>query len=183
MSILKILIGIVHIQNSSLIWIDFKNNNYDNKTDIKNLISRVSQRYGVDEKLVNALVNQESGFNPNAKSKVGAMGLMQMMPSTFKDITENFLYENLDVGMLYDPETNIRYGTYMLSYLYTQHNRWKTVLAIYDAGRETVENWLENEAYIDENGNLSSVPDASTAAFVEKIEKEMEMYRKLYYID
>ena len=35
----------------------------------------------------------------------------------------------------------------------------------------------------DENGNLSSVPDASTAAFVEKIEKEMEMYRKLYYID
>jgi soluble lytic murein transglycosylase len=71
----------------------------------------------------------------------------------------------------------------MLSYLYTQHNRWKTVLAVYDAGRDTVDEWLKNDRYIDENGNLITVPDASTSAFVEKIEKEMEMYRKLYYID
>ena len=81
------------------------------KAKIKDLISRVSKKHGVDEKLVNALVKQESGFNPNAKSKVGAMGLMQLMPATA---------EGLGVTNAYDAEQNIEGGTKYLKGLIPQ---------------------------------------------------------------
>ena len=51
-----------------------KNVDYTNKANIKGLISRISKKHGVDEKLVNAVVKQESGYNPAAKSRVGALG-------------------------------------------------------------------------------------------------------------
>lgn len=145
-------------------------------------VEKYCAEYGVPEYIVYAIILTESDFTSNKLSDEGEIGLMQISPDTFRWLT-SLTKEELESGILYDPETNIRYGTYMLSYLYTQHNRWKTVLAVYDAGRDTVDEWLKNDRYIDENGNLITVPDASTSAFVEKIEKEMEMYRKLYYID
>ena len=86
---------------------------YSSKTKIKELISRVSQKHGVDEKLVNALVKQESGFNPNAKSKVGAMGLMQLMPATAK---------GLGVQNAMDPEQNIEGGVKYLKSMLDKYN-------------------------------------------------------------
>ena len=136
--------------------------------------------YGVPEYIVYSIILEESGFVSNKLSEDGEIGLMQIHPDTLRWLT-SLTKENLDSGILYDPETNIRYGTYMLSQLYIQHSRWKTVLAVYDAGRETVADWLLDEDYIDENGNLITIPDDSTREYVAKIEKEMEIYRELYY--
>ncbi len=75
-----------------------------NKVQLLGMINKISQIHGVDEKLVQALIQQESGFNPKATSKAGAMGLMQLMPSTAKSLGVKDPYnvtQNVDGGVRY----------------------------------------------------------------------------------
>ena len=72
--------------------------NVTSREEINNLISKYANKNGLDEDFVKAVINQESGFNPKATSKCGAMGLMQLMPSTA---------QGLGVTDAYNAEQNI----------------------------------------------------------------------------
>lgn len=89
-------------------------------------INKYSKQYGVDENLVRAIIRQESCFKPKAKSRVGAMGLMQLMPGTA---------EYLGIKNAWNPEQNIRGG---VKYIHRQLKRFsgdiRLALAAYNAG-------------------------------------------------
>ncbi len=108
----------------------FKAENNTNKAEIDNLIEKYSNKNGLDKDFVKALVKQESGFNPNATSKCGAMGLMQLMPATA---------QGLGVSNAYDVEQNIAGGTkYLKSMIDRFDGNEKLALAAYNAGPNAV---------------------------------------------
>lgn len=132
--------------------------------------------------MVYSVIKTESDFESGAVSSAGAVGLMQMMPETFNWLT-GMLSENLNSAMLYDPETNIKYGTYYLSFLYQRYGSWKETYAAYNAGQSVVDEWLDEEEYTDKNGKLSKIPYDETADYVKKLKKANDTYIRLYYED
>ena len=101
--------------------------------EINELIDKYSTQNGLDADFVKAVINQESGFNPNATSKCGAMGLMQLMPGTA---------QGLGVTNAYDPEQNIEGGTKYLKGLMDRFDNNKSLaLAAYNAGPNAVKKY------------------------------------------
>lgn len=103
---------------------------FGNNTKYDEIINKYSMLYGVDPLLVKCVIRQESGFNPNARSKVGAMGLMQLMPDTAR---------GLGCKNAADPKENIAAGTKYLAALIRKFNgNTSLALAAYNAGAGNV---------------------------------------------
>ena len=103
------------------------------RAEINELIDKYADKNGLDSDFVKAVINQESGFNPNATSRCGAMGLMQLMPYTA---------EGLGVTNAYDAEQNIMGGTKYLKGLMDRFDNNKSLaLAAYNAGPNAVKKY------------------------------------------
>lgn len=139
-----------------------------------------AQKYGVPESLVFAVIHTESSFDSGAVSSAGAVGLMQMTPDTFAWLTDEILFEHLENGMLYDPETNIKYGTYLLSRFYDRYGDWKLTLAAYNGGVGNVDSWLKDPEYSDGEGGLKKIPFKETRNYVKKVADAKDTYERLY---
>ncbi len=110
-----------------------QNNNTYSKQQISDIISNIAAKHGISDKLVKALVKQESGFNPTVVSKAGATGLMQLMPATAK---------SLGVTNPKDPVQNVDGGIrYLKSMMEKYNGNLILALAAYNAGPAAVDKY------------------------------------------
>ena len=144
-------------------------------------VDKAARDYNLQPALIYAVIRTESGFNPEAQSGVGAMGIMQVMPETFDWLMdqrgETGKYTRDD---LLNPAVCIDYGSYLLRYFYDYYGTEQAAVAAYNAGF-VVGEWLENPSYSNDGKTLTVIPYPETSDYVDKVEDAKEQYIKLYY--
>lgn len=153
---------------------------YTHPIKYEELVEKYSRQNGLDKYLVYAVIKTESGFDPGAVSNVGARGLMQITEDTFDWVKYKLGDEDTRYLEMYDPDTNIRYGCWLLGYLYKEFGNVETTMAAYHAGRGQVNEWLSDERYSSDGVHLDYIPISDTAHYVQKIVRARDIYIKLY---
>jgi soluble lytic murein transglycosylase len=123
---------------------------------------------GVDPALLAAVIYQESKFDAGAKSRSGAIGLMQLTPTTAQGIAIRTGGSRFRTGDLLDPEINIRYGAWYLGQLVHKYQNERLALAAYNAGQGNVDRWLQSR---------QDIQFPETRAYVDRVEHLKRVYR------
>ncbi len=147
------------------------------------LVEQYALENQVDPLVLYSVIRTESGFDPQAESNVGARGLMQITEETFWWIKSKIApKEDLDFEDLYDPETNIRFGSYYLAACLNRYeNDLATAAAAYHSGWGTVDGLLEQEAYSADGAVLHTFPYEQMKLYVYKITHAFQKYQTLYF--
>src|SRR5207248_2748659 len=131
-------------------------------------------RNRLDAALVAAVIYEESRFRPHALSKVGAMGLMQIQPVTAETIARLTGGSRFKVSDLYQPDVNIRYGSWYLRQLIDKYGSERLALAAYNAGESAVDHWLSEG---------KGIAARDVEAYVDHVENTKNVYRHAYGAD
>lgn len=142
-----------------------------------------AEKYQVEENLIYALIKAESNFDEGATSHKGAIGLMQLMEETAKDVVRKNALELEEENIrneLLIPENNINVGTKYLSTLLERYQNKGVALAAYNAGIGTVDNWIEKGVIQSDGSDIENIPFKETNQYVRKILRDYEIYCALY---
>lgn len=147
-------------------------------------VEKWAKEYGVPEYIVYSVIKAESDFDPDTVSSADAVGLMQIRAAessnTFEYIA-GMVGDKYDPSLHFDPNTNIKYGTYYLSYLYSKFDNWSTVFAAYNGGEGNVSKWLKDPTCSLDGKTLYRIPFTETKVYVKKVNDYCKAYRRLYY--
>jgi soluble lytic murein transglycosylase len=109
----------------------------------EHIVAGHAENYDLDPALLAAVIYRESKFDARARSSSGAIGLMQLLPATAKGIALHTGGTRFRIDDLYEPEINVRYGSFYLKRLLTKYGDTRLALAAYNAGQANVDRWLE----------------------------------------
>ncbi len=141
-------------------------------------VAAASEKYGVPVARIYAVILTESSFRPTVVSKAGAVGLMQMLPSTYEEqcAKRGVPYHPED---LKKPEVNIDFCTEYLRELYEMTGSWDSAHLAYHAGIGTVKKWLKDPACSVDGVTVQYVPKESSRVYLERIREAYALYDRV----
>lgn len=142
-------------------------------------VLRESAKNGVDPALVAGLMRQESTFQPDALSRAGAVGLMQVLPKTGRRLAHQ-LRVRYSRAKLYEPEYNLRFGTLYLAGLLKAYGSPEAALGAFNAGEDRVEMWQAERKFEELPEFVESVPFTETREYIQIVLRNAEVYRMIY---
>ena len=143
-------------------------------------VQNYSQQYGNNIALMMGLIRTESSFNSEAQSSVGAIGLMQLMPTTAHEIAEKHGI-TLNTSYLFNPELNIKLGNiYYTTIKEMLDNREISAIAAYNGGIGSVNRWKSTLKYNDTDEFVEQIPYEETKNYVERVFRSYWNYTRIY---
>lgn len=149
-------------------------------TEYEEYVTKYGIEYNVEPALIYAIIKTESSFDPKAESEVGARGLMQLMKEAFEWLKYR-MNDKSDINFdsMFDPQTNIKYGTYYLSFLLEHYNNnIDLAAAAYHGGMGLVDGWITDGIIDVKNVDVDKIPknNDKTAEYIKRIRKAYNKY-------
>ncbi len=127
-------------------------------------------KQGLDPAIVFGLIRRESAFDEKARSPVGARGLMQIMPRTGRQIARDLKEKWQAETSLFNPDTNVRYGTFYYKQLLERfHGHYALAAAAYNAGPHRVKRWLPENKAVAADIWIETIPFRETRGYVSAV--------------
>lgn len=162
------VVGIfIYVQHSQPAW--FQRLRYP--LHYTSIVRSHARNYHLQPALLAAVIYAESKFHPDAKSSTGAIGLMQILPSTAEGIAIHTGGGGFRTADLYNPEINIRYGSWYLRHLLDKYGDLTSALAAYNAGQHNVDTWKREG---------KGIQFSETRHYVSRVEDLQKIYRHAY---
>jgi soluble lytic murein transglycosylase len=143
-------------------------------------IKQEAKKYGIDPYIAAGLIRQESVFNPNAVSRVGARGLMQVMIGTGRPIARRQGAGDITAADLLNPDLNIKLGMNYLAQMLGQFGRIEYAAAGYNAGPGRARQWIAERGALDIEDWIETIPFTETRGYVQGVLRYAANYRRLY---
>ncbi len=146
-------------------------------TPFRPLVEKHGKAAKVDPDLLQALMREESRFNPSARSPTGALGLTQLMPATARDVARHLKIRRFRNASLLNPQQNIRIGSTYLGQLLTRWDGNKALaVASYNAGPDAVRRWLSTHPDADMDEWVEQIPVSETRNYVKRVLGSYDTY-------
>ena len=146
----------------------------------RDMVMSFAEERGLDPYLLAGLIRQESAFVPDIVSHAGAVGLMQVMPATGRELARAVGPQAFQRDALTTPEVNMHLGTRFLSDLLRRYPDLPLVLSAYNAGPSRANRWQRFPEAADPARFTERIPFAETRGYVKNVTRNRALYRFLY---
>jgi soluble lytic murein transglycosylase len=144
-------------------------------------LTTYSRQNGLDPYLVAALIRQESEFNVKAISRAKAYGLMQVLPSTGRQLARQLHIRHFSTNDLLTPNRNLQLGTlYFRWIMKSLGDQEEQVLAAFNAGKSRVDRWNTWGPFHEQAEFIETIPFQETRNYVEVVLRNADVYRQIY---
>jgi soluble lytic murein transglycosylase len=142
-------------------------------------IKQESARHGLDPYFIAGLIRQETVFDPKARSRANALGLMQLLPSTGQSVARRG-GASITSNDLFNPALNIQLGTAYVKEMLDRFGRFEYVAAAYNGGPTRVSRWVRELPTAEIEEWVESIPLSETRSYVQGVYRNSRQYYRLY---